>query len=129
MAHNYLFDGVAVLICLWFIKSYFLGKASTEEEKFIYKEAPRWLLYITSGLVCLTLLMMVAVDFGLAPATATQESTFRLTVVSLLLWLALVLYTKWNWGVNITNRDVRGKNNRQMLIILLLMAFLASSLW
>lgn len=128
MAHNYLFDGVAVLICLWFIKSYFWGKASTEEEKFIYKEAPRWLLYITSGLVCLTLLMMVAVDFGLAPATATQESTFWLTVVSLLLWLALVLYTKWNWGVHITNRDVRGKNNRQMLIILLLMAFLASSL-
>ena len=31
-------------------------------------------------------------------------------------------------GVHITNRDVRGKNNRQMLIILLLMAFLASSL-
>ncbi|WP_297023888.1 hypothetical protein [uncultured Dialister sp.] len=128
MEHNYLFDGVALLICLWFIKSYFLGKASTAEEKFIYKEAPRWLLYITSGLVCLTLLMMVAVDFGLAPATATQESTFRLTVVSLLLWLALVLYTKWNWGVHITDRDVRGKNNRSMLIILLLMAFLASSL-
>lgn len=105
-----------------------LRKASTAEEKFIYQEAPRWLLYITSGLVCMTLLMMVALDFGVAPATATQESTFRLTVVSLLLWLALVLYTKWNWGVHVTDRDVRGKNNRQMLIILLLMAFLASSL-
>ena len=34
MEHNYLFDGVAVLIILWFIKSYFLGRASTEEEKF-----------------------------------------------------------------------------------------------
>mgnify|MGYP006973691343 FL=1 len=128
MEHNYLFDGVAILICFWFVKSYFLGKASTAEEKFIYQEAPRWLLYITSGLVCVTLLMMVAVDFGVAPATATQDSTFRLTVVSLLLWLALVLYTKWNWGVHVTDRDVRGKNNREMLIILLLMAFLASSL-
>lgn len=98
MAHNYLFDGVAVLICLWFIKSYFLGKASTKEEKFLYQEAPRWLLLFTSGLVCVTLLMMVAVDFGLAPASASQEGTFRLTVVSLLLWLAMALYTKWNWG-------------------------------
>lgn len=41
MEHNYLFDGVAVLIILWFIKSYFLGRASTEEEKFLYREAPR----------------------------------------------------------------------------------------
>ena len=93
MEHNYLFDGVAVLIVLWFIKSYFLGKASTVEEKFLYKEAPRWLLYFTSGLVCVTLLMMVSVDFGLVPGV-DQEGTFRLTVVSLLLWLAMALYTK-----------------------------------
>ena len=128
MAHNYLFDGVAVLICLWFIKSYFLGKASTKEEKFLYQEAPRWLLLFTSGLVCVTLLMMVAVDFGLAPASASQEGTFRLTVVSLLLWLAMARYTKWNWGVHITDREIRGKNNKQMFILLMLMAFLVSTL-
>lgn len=127
MEHNYLFDGVAVLIILWFIKSYFLGRASTEEEKFLYKEAPRWLLYFTSGLVCLTLLMMIAVDFRLA-GNIPQESTFRLTVVSLLLWLAMALYTKWNWGVHVKDRTLRGKNNRQMFLLLLLMAFLASSL-
>ena len=127
MEHNYLFDGVAVLIVLWFIKSYLLGKASTAEEKFLYKEAPRWLLYFTSGLVCVTLLMMVSVDFGLVPGV-DQEGTFRLTVVSLLLWLAMVLYTKWNWGVHITDRNVRGKNNRQMLLLLILMAFLTSTM-
>ena len=115
MEHNYLFDGVAVLIILWFIKSYFLGRASTEEEKFLYREAPRWLLYFTSGLVCVTLLMMVSVDFGMVPGIP-QESTFRLTVASLLLWL------------HIADRDLRGKNNRKMLLLLLLMAFLASTL-
>ncbi|MGN0955263.1 hypothetical protein [Dialister sp.] len=127
MEHNYLFDGVAVLIILWFVKSYFLGRASTGEEKFLYKEAPRWLLYLTSGLVCCTLLMMLAADFHLVPGV-DQEGTFRLTVVSLLLWLAMALYTKWNWGVHITDRTVRGKNNRQMFLLLLLMAFLASTL-
>ena len=127
MEHNYLFDGVAVLIILWFIKSYFLGRASTEEEKFLYREAPRWLLYFTSCLVCVTLLMMVSVDFGMVPGIP-QESTFRLTVASLLLWLAMALYTRWNWGVHIADRDLRGKNNRKMLLLLLLMAFLASTL-
>lgn len=78
--------------------------------------------------MCITLLMMVAVDFGLAPASATQDGTFRLTVVSLLLWLAMALYTKWNWGVHVTDREIRGKNNRQMFVLLMLMAFLASTL-
>lgn len=71
--------------------------------------------------------MMITVDFGLA-GNIPQESTFRLTVVSLLLWLAMALYTKWNWGVHVKDRTLRGKNNRQMFLLLLLMAFLASSL-
>ena len=126
MENNLLFDGIAILICLWFIKSYFLGKTSTREEKFLYAEAPRWLLLFTSSLVILSLLAMVAADRGFA--SIHLEDTFRFTVVSFLLWLSMALYTKWNWGVHMTDPTLRRKNNRQMLLLLLLMMFLASGL-
>ena len=50
------------------------------------------------------------------------------TLVSFMLWITLVLYTKWNWGVHVTDRKVRSRNNMQMLLLLILLFLLATIL-
>ena len=123
---KYLFDGIAILICLWFVKSYFLHIKMTEEEALIVREAPKWLLYPLTFLLCLSLLTTVSVDFGLIPVS--EKDAFRFVIVSFLLWSALAMYTKWNWGVHVEDRDIRNKNKKQLLLMLLLMGFLLTML-
>ena len=98
----------------------------TEEEALIVREAPKWLLYPLTFLLCLSLLTTVSVDFGLIPVS--EKDAFRFVIVSFLLWSALAMYTKWNWGVHVEDRDIRNKNKKQLLLMLLLMGFLLTML-
>lgn len=45
-----------------------------------------------------------------------------------LMWLAMALYTKWNWGISLADKEIKKRNNRQMIMILFLMFFLATTL-
>lgn len=126
MQHSYVFDVVAVGICLWFIKSYILGICHTKEEKFIHDEAPRWLLWLVTVIVCISLLILVSADVGLLPIPV--DSVYRVAVAGFLMWLAMALYTKWNWGISLADKEIKKRNNRQMIMILFLMFFLATTL-
>ena len=123
---KYLFDGIAILICLWFIKSYFLHSKMTDEEALIVKEAPGWLLYPLTLLLCIALLLTVGVDFSLIPLP--QHQAFRFTIFAFLLWSAMAMYVKWNWGVHVEDKAIRAKNKKQLLLMLLLMGFLVTLL-
>lgn len=122
-----LLDGIPVLLCLWFIKSYFFHWHMTEEEKIIVREAPKWLFYPVTALFCGMLLLTILSDF-LAMESLPKDGIFTYTIVSLMLWLALVLYVKWNWGVHLVDKKVKDKNKKQMLLLLLLMGFLLTLL-
>lgn len=122
-----LFDIIPILLCLWFIKSYFFHWHMTEEEKVIVREAPKWLLYPVTALFCGMLILTVLSDFGVV-SNVPKEGIFTYTIVSLMLWLALVLYVKWNWGVHLADKKVKDKNKKQMLLLLLLMGFLLTLL-
>lgn len=122
-----LLDGIPLLLCLWFIKSYFFHYKMTEEERLVVREAPKWLFYPVTALFCLMLLLLVGTDLGLIHVFL-KETLFRYTIVALMLWLALVLYVKWNWGVHVTNPAVKKKNKKQMILLLLLMGFMLTLL-
>ena len=124
---TFLFDLIPLVLCLWFIKSYFFHYKMTEEEALIVREAPKWLLYPVTTLLCAMLLLYVAFDWGWVPGLA-QKDIFTGTITVLMLWLALVLYVKWNWGVHVEDRAIRNKNKKQMVLLLLLMGFLLTLL-
>ncbi len=123
----FLFDLIPLVLCLWFIKSYFFHYKMTEEEALIVREAPKWLLYPVTALLCCMLLLNIASDLGFA-AGLTQKDIFTGTITTLMLWLALVLYVKWNWGVHVEDKAIRNKNKKQMVLLLLLMGFLLTLL-
>lgn len=122
-----LFDLIPLVLCLWFIKSYFFHYKMTEEEALIVREAPKCLLYPVTALLCVMLLLYVAFDWGWVPGVV-QKDIFTGTITVLMLWLALVLYVKWNWGVHVEDKAIRNKNKKQMLMLLLLMGFLLTLL-
>ncbi len=124
---TFLFDLIPLVLCLWFIKSYFFHYKMTEEEALIVREAPKWLFYPVTALLCGMLLLNVASDFGWMPALA-QKDIFTGTITALMLWLSLVLYVKWNWGVHVEDKAIRNKNKKQMVLLLLLMGFLLTLL-
>lgn len=68
-----------------------------------------------------------AFERGLVPGVV-PDSILKYTLVSFMLWITLVLYTKWNWGVHVTDRKVRSRNNMQMLLLLILLFLLATIL-
>ena len=125
--NNYLGDIISIFICLWFIKTYLLHYRMTKEEAFIVREAPKVFLYPLTILVCIMLILVPLSERGLVPGVA-PDSILKYTLVSFMLWITLVLYTKWNWGVHVTDRKVRSRNNMQMLLLLILLFLLATIL-
>lgn len=114
-------------VCLWLIKTYFLGKASLQEEKFILEKTPKVFLYPATGFLCGMLLLTTLHDFGIF-ASFAKETVQRLTVFSLMVFIATVLYTKWDYGIHEATKETRGKNNMQMIALVVLMLFLGSTL-
>lgn len=78
-------------------------------------------------LVCIMLILVPLSERGLVPGVV-PDSILKYTLVSFMLWITLVLYTKWNWGVHVTDRKVRSRNNMQMLLLLILLFLLATIL-
>lgn len=125
--NNYLGDIISIFICLWVIKTYLLHYRMTKEEAFIVREAPKVFLYPLTILVCIMLILVPLSERGLVPGVV-PDSILKYTLVSFMLWITLVLYTKWNWGVHVTDRKVRSRNNMQMLLLLILLFLLATIL-
>ena len=116
--NNYLGDIISIFICLWFIKTYLLHYRMTKEEAFIVREAPKVFLYPLTILVCIMLILVPLSERGLVPGVV-PDSILKYTLVSFMLW---------NWGVHVTDRKVRSRNNMQMLLLLILLFLLATIL-
>lgn len=114
-------------ICLWLIKTYFLGKATLQEERFILEKTPKVFLYPATAFLCGMLLVTTIHDFGFL-ASLEKEIVQRMTIFSLMVFIATVLYTKWDYGIHEATKETRGKNNMQMIALVVLMLFLGSTL-
>ena len=77
-------------------------------------------------MVGIAALILVSADVGLLPIPV--DSVYRVAVAGFLMWLAMALYTKWNWGISLADKEIKKRNNRQMIMILFLMFFLATTL-
>lgn len=98
-----------------------------KRRSFHCQEAPKVFLYPLTILVCIMLILVPLSERGLVPGVV-PDSILKYTLVSFMLWITLVLYTKWNWGVHVTDRKIRSRNNMQMLLLLILLFLLATIL-
>lgn len=121
------FDVFMFLIFLWFMKSYIFHWKMTKEEAFIVEKAPKWLLYPLTLLFCFMILLVIAVDMGWLPEEQRGQ-IYRFTDAAFMGWICLVLYTKWNWGIHVTDRKLRVRNQKQMFFLLIVLIFLLALL-